>query len=1310
MASLHLAAVIQPFFGNAESVKCVVSEHGDTVYVKDVSLLLQLLDIEHPIGQLIVAVCKAHSHRFGSEVKSLLTLHGFLTEAYLSLCEQGIPSDDVITLMRETLSDCMCRLSALQIPLTSHLHATPADCPHTDDIHHDKLPANKSDDFKEVLFPDSEKRIYKDNEVFTQLGSDLMELTETKFVQLKMKQVQEEEDEDEDDIGWFFEGSIPSKERISEEAQTGQTYHEESLEAQDEFRLISRLSDADQHDSDFDDCFDDGPWKHQNVTACEPSGRVFACETGKQNSDLSQTETLHAEGVANLNDRYCEGFNQEASDTSVLDCDRLTSSQSQTVREVIEDPGFNQEASDTSVLDCDRLTSSQSQTVREVIEDPGFNQEASDTSVLDCDRLTSSQSQTVREVIEDPGFNQEASDTAVLDCDRLTSSQSQTAREVIEEDFDSCFEDRELENKTSIDADGTAERTEPDIKSLDLLLKKIKPTKVEKANVFLSSRHFKEQAVSNTGSNEGKGLVHTQPKPKHSLMDVGKEADCNHGNNMVPEPKCKGNLQSELDRLNMMIETVNKCQQQFSETQLVTECSRTVTSNSIMSSPDETKMLGLGNLKKSQKRVLNSSRYFKTVESTLESMTSESANARSGWKVHYKATSPVSDRYYFERCLQEKLSQKKKEGLRDSLSHSRHFKTFNNVNTTGDYGHFQAGNRGGNSTDEDDKTDAVERRDHECLVNCSEQMSKGNGEVNSDDVTLLHSTQSVQAGLTVQPSRPSFMLDTGQVLSLGTDSVSGMELESFKQASRGLKFDLSLGSKTSTDHTSEAAVAASRRMTSDADQIPGTVIAHPHIDELSMTPAFCDKQGGSDGGCGERTLCSGETQFPLASDIPPSDMCWCKVAQGLSHGCPDMMRLVVQAAMMQMEVTSKHTVNLRLLHTCTVSGAPVRHTGVVPGLVARCDTHTLSHIMSHTDKHWNVLLLNGDLSCKFHHKGYKDAVKGSCVSGVESVGHLSRQDNWLQHCVERLTELSVDLVLVKGEVDERVRDELTASGVVTVHSTPFRLLEALREVTGTELCVYVTDASKSHVCENLHVRPYFPSWCDHLNSHDPQSAHVVLDTAMATALQTIVLCHQSSHGSDIQEQEIGLCSHRLANALHDGTVLPGGGVSETFCAEYLQKRCEMEDVTCDLDLYRPVVTEAMANVFRNMGRLVTNNCADPPCSEPLNDHSVMDTMSINSAGHTSILPHTNGYLVPDNETSKQCSSFASKLGDVQRNSCKNSPEKCSLSFDNYNSKMAAWSAAMDTVAMVTQTDAHIVTGETPDVNGRFGVFVNGITL
>ncbi|XP_071108984.1 uncharacterized protein [Haliotis cracherodii] len=1196
-------------------VKCVVSEHGDTVYVKDVSLLLQLLDIEHPIGQLIVAVCKAHSHRFGSGVKSLLTLHGFLTEAYLSLCEQGIPSDDVITLMRETLSDCMCRLSALQIPLTSHLHATPADRPHTDDIHHDKLPANKSDDFKEVLFSDSEKRIYKDNEEFAQPGSDLMELTETKFVQLKMKQVQEEEDEDEDDIGWFFEGSIPSKERISEEAQTGQTYHEESLEAQDEFRLISRLSDADQHDSDFDDCFDDGPWKHQNVTACELSGRVFACETGKQNSHLSQTETLLAEGIANLNDRYCEGFNQEASDTTVLDCDRLTSSQSQTVREVIED------------------------------------------------------------------------------------------------EFDSCFEDRELENKTSIDADGTAERTEPDIKSLDLLLKKIKPTKVEKTNVFLGSRHFKEQAVSNTGSNEGKGLVHTQPKPKHSLMDVGKEADGNHGDNMVPEPKkWKGNLQSELDRLNMMIETVNKCQQQFSETQLVTECSRTVTSNSIMSSPDETKMLGLGNLKKSQKRVLNSSRYFKTVESTLESMTSESANARSDLKVLHKATSPVSNRYDFEHCLLEKLSQKKKEGLRDSLSHSRHFKTFNNVNTTGDIGHFRAGNRGGNSTDEDDKTDAVERRDHECSVNRSEQLRKGNGGVNSNDVISLHSTQSVRAGLTVQPLRPSFMLETGQVVSLGTDRVSGMELESCKQASRGIKFDLSLGSKTSTDHTSEAAAAATRRMTLDADQIPGTVIAHTHMDELSTPPSFCDKQGSSDGGCGERTLCSGETQFPLASDVPPSDMCWCEVAQGLSHGCPDMMKMVVQAAAMQMDVTRKHTVNLRLLHTCAVSGAPVRHTGVVPGLVARCDTHTLSHIMSHTDKHWNVLLLNGDLSCKFRHKGYKDAVKGSCVTGVESVGHLSRQDNWPQHCVERLTELSVDLVLVKGEVDERVRDELTASGVVTVHSTPFRLLEALREVTGTELCVYVTDASKSHVCENLHVRPYFPSWCDHLNSHDPQSAYVVLDTAMATALQTIVLCHPSSHASDIQEQEIGLCSHRLANALHDGTVLPGGGVSETFCAEYLQKRCVMEDVTCDLDLYRPVVTEAMANVFRNMGRLVTNNCAKPPCPEPRNDHNVMDIMSINSEGHTSILPHTNGYFVQNDETNKQCSSFASKLGDVQRNSCKNSPEKCSLSFDNYNSKMAAWSAAMDTVAMVTQTDAHIVTGETPDVNGRFGVFVNGITL
>ncbi|XP_046577206.1 Bardet-Biedl syndrome 12 protein homolog [Haliotis rubra] len=598
---------------------------------------------------------------------------------------------------------------------------------------------------------------------------------------------------------------------------------------------------------------------------------------------------------------------------------------------------------------------------------------------------------------------------------------------------------------------------------------------------------------------------------------------------------------------------------------------------------------------------------------------------------------------------------------------------------------------GGNSTDEEEQTDGVESSDRVCSVNHSDRLSRGNKDVSSGDV---QSAQSVHAELLMPTSR---QLDSGQVLSAGADGVSGKGLESFQQASGMVMFNPSLGSETFTTHPWETSDVASERMKLDADLLFGTCTSdHKCLDELSRIPDFCDKTGGSTVRFGERTLPSGETQFP-------TDMCWCEVADGLSHGCPEMMKLVVQAAASQMAMTRKHKLNLKLLHTCAVSGAPVRHTGVVPGLVARCDSHTLSHILSHTDKCWNVLLLNGDLSCKFRHKGYKDAVKGSCVGGVESVGHLSRRDQWLQHCVKRLTELSVDMVLVKGLVEERVMDTLTASGVVTVHSVPFRLLEALRESTTTELCVYVTEASKSHVCESLHVRPYFPSWCDHLSSHDPQAAHIVLDTAVATALQTIVLCHPSSHANDIQEQEVGLCSHRLANALHDGIVLPGGGEAEIFCAEYLQERCsKIEEVTCDLDLYRPVVTEAVADVFHKMGRLVTNNCAHPQRTESLDDHRMLGSSSLERTCHSSNLPHTNGPSLQHNNPNKLC--------DVQGMSCKNRHERSSLSFDNYNSKMAAWSAAMDTVAMVTQTDAHVVTGVSSDEDGRRGTFVKGITL
>ncbi|XP_067649542.1 uncharacterized protein [Haliotis asinina] len=1236
MASLHLAAVIRPCFGNSDCVKCVVSEHGDTVYVKDVSLLLQLLDIEHPIGQLLVAACQSHSHRYGSGVKSLLVLHGLLTEAYQSLCEQGIPSVAVITLMRESLSDSMCILSGLQIPLTDHLHATRHNHPHTDSTLFRALPA-KSDDFKEVIMSHSEKRIDKDDRTFVKYGSDIKDLGETELIHLKMKEVHE----DEDYIGCFLHDLVPSKEKKNEEAQAGLTINDVCIKVRDEIQLTSRLSDADQHDSDFDDCFEDQPSKHPSVTVCEDRVEASPYDTGKLDACFSQgiaeIEPTHVEGFVSLNDRYSEGTDQKTSDRTA-------------------------------------------------------------------------------------------------DCSMLISSQNHSVTEVVEDDFDSCFEDRELDNKVSTDTavtdcttertdcttertdcttertdcttertDCTTEKIEADIKSLNSLLKRIKSTKTDSTNVFLSSRHFKQQAVSDAESSDGASDVLVQPTDKLSGMDVHKESYGKQGDDIMPvTKKLKNKFQSELERLNNMVQKVKSCQQKFSETHLQTACSGSVAQHSVTSLSAETKMLDLVNLKKSQKRVLNSSRYFKTVESTLARMTMECADAKSDRKTHYKVASSAPEGYDFELSLQKKLSQKGKEGIRNSSPYRQHFKAFNDVSVTWDLGdrNLQDENRASNTTDVEGQTDGVQSRDQVCSVNHSDQLIKGIKEVSSDDV---QSSQSVHAEV--------MTLSSGQVLFEGADDVSGKGLESLQQASGMIMLHQSLGSDTSTPHPSETR-DGSGRMKLEAGLLSATCTTHHrHMDELSQIPALSDNNSVSTVRCWERTLPSGETHFPLDSDVPLSAMCWCEVADGLSHGCPEMMKLVVQAAASQMAMTSKHVLNLKLLHTCAVGGTPVRHTGVVPGLVVRCDSHTLSHVLSYKDKCWNVLLLNGDLNGKFRHKGYKDAVKGSYVGGVESVGHLSRQDQWLQHCVERLTELSVGLVLVKGLVDERVTDTLTASGVVTIHSVPFRVLEALREATATELCVYVTEASKSHVCESVHVRSYFPSWCDHLSSHDPQAAHIVLDTAKATALQTIVLCHPSSHANDIQEQEVDLCSHRLANALHDGMVLPGGGEAEKFCADYLQKRCSKTDkVTSDLDLYRPVVTEAMADIFHKMGKLVTNNCAQPQHTESPEDHRMLGSSSLDRTYQLCNPPHTNGPSQQHSKTNKHDSSFYSPLCDVQGISCKNRHGKRSLSFDNYNSKMAAWSAAMDAVAMVTQTDVHVVTGVSSDEDGRCGIFLNGITL
>ncbi|KAM6923581.1 chaperonin-containing T-complex member BBS12 [Xenentodon cancila] len=413
------------------------------------------------------------------------------------------------------------------------------------------------------------------------------------------------------------------------------------------------------------------------------------------------------------------------------------------------------------------------------------------------------------------------------------------------------------------------------------------------------------------------------------------------------------------------------------------------------------------------------------------------------------------------------------------------------------------------------------------------------------------------------------------------------------------------------------------------------------------------------------------------------------IAEALSHGCDNTMKLAVEAFQLQSKTNkldiSSPTFDITKLVTCVLPCLSEEHACVVQGCVVLLSDEqaSVAHLLK--EQHLNVALINGDLSQSYRHLGFKKPVGVQHVSSQLDLSSSSREDEWVETVMTLLLNLEVNLVLTTGLVSESIVQRCSRQHILVVEKCSSSVLRTFAFSTGAVPVTYASQLNEHCVGSDVQVA----IWRD-LSSYDRKSLTAVnISTGENIGLVTAILT-SCIHGKlQALEDQFWACANRLHHALKDKAVLPGAGGTEMLCIHHLQKQAEYHrkrdgdsvDQTktgTASDLHRGVVLQLMADGFLdyittvmvNTGRLSRVEARTAVSQQLQNFSGYQDIAAIFSS------------LVLRGE--KEAATVFSAIKPDETLTA----EIC----DNLSVKQEAWRKALDLVFLVLQTDAEVITG------------------
>ncbi|XP_072164739.1 uncharacterized protein [Diadema setosum] len=283
-----------------------------------------------------------------------------------------------------------------------------------------------------------------------------------------------------------------------------------------------------------------------------------------------------------------------------------------------------------------------------------------------------------------------------------------------------------------------------------------------------------------------------------------------------------------------------------------------------------------------------------------------------------------------------------------------------------------------------------------------------------------------------------------------------------------------------------------------------------------------------------------------------------ELSYGLSHGAEVEMKLALEVYHKQLSVDPQFfrgEFDGDRVHIQTLVGPPSSASGIVEGLILPLCEDQIQNLQSLTGKNLQALLVNGDISATYRHRGFKKSLKTTTVSTNAHLRNDSKELLWAENIFSCLDKLGVDVLIVRGSVDALFLDDGRLQQRLVLHHVPYTVLQMLAAVCKSTVLTYVTDALQDDVCRSLKVSYWMPGYNGRQiwRSSDPGIKHHIKLTTLG-GMMTAVVCGPSEPLLIGVKERFTACMARLRGALHDGKVLPGRGdveeiIAGHFCGE-----------------------------------------------------------------------------------------------------------------------------------------------------------------
>ncbi|NXA30886.1 BBS12 protein, partial [Eudromia elegans] len=417
------------------------------------------------------------------------------------------------------------------------------------------------------------------------------------------------------------------------------------------------------------------------------------------------------------------------------------------------------------------------------------------------------------------------------------------------------------------------------------------------------------------------------------------------------------------------------------------------------------------------------------------------------------------------------------------------------------------------------------------------------------------------------------------------------------------------------------------------------------------------------------------------------------LAMALSHGNATSLKLLQNIVAYQQQRAGcggPFQLNIREIVTCCLLGLPESYSCVCPGFITLVSPEQTSVIKHLQDKPLGILLMDGDLTEQYRHLGFNRPHNVRTISEQPSLQEGTSGDVWLRNALDILIHFEVNLILVKGNICEKLMERCMANNILVIGSVNPHVLRAFGEASGAQVVSYLSQLRTCYLGHGVHVQVWRA--CDGRAMELRELVPIRIDV-QGIPLLTAVLTTTVTAKLQLIEDQFWTFVYRLHHALDEGRVFLGGGAVELLCLSHTQKLAEQSlkpaRTNAEKEFHSPswlaasltecksVVLQALASGWTQYLSAVLCNTAKAASGFEARSLIECHLKKATDCGSPS------AYILKEFRRGGVFQGVSDPFTD---------PAKGFSVYDNVAAKLEAWRRALDLVLLVLQTDAEIITG------------------